>query len=318
MCFVWKHGSEALKKGELTTDEWKDIFRQVPKSAIITFTGGEPFVRKDLPELLKAACENHRVHLVSNGTMFRDSDIEECIDMAPRSMFGKGLISIGVSLEGPESVHDAMVKVPGSYRRTTETLKTLAELKKKKGLRFPLLDLKIVICRETMGSMVALYDLAEDLGLDIISYQQCSTQESSYGIDSASGDARYKAPSEVETIPREELINEMNALIARGEKGRTTLRFNPEMPVEYFAKRYENRFPLKDFTCSAAWSIMHIGPYGTVYPCFSLPMGSLRDQKLTDIWNGREYRDFRQAIRKSQIFPGCIGCCVMKMKGKSE
>ncbi len=317
MCFVWKRGSDSLQKGELTTAEWLSIFRQVPRYGIITFTGGEPLIRGDLPELLDAACSRHRVHLVSNGTLFKPEFAEHCIDLAPKSLFGKGLLSVGISLEGPAEVHDTMVRVPGSFQRTTDALRDLVRYKKKKNRKFPLVDLKIVICRETLESLGSLYELADEIGIDIISYQQCSTQESSYGIDDAPADAMSRMPPPVEEIEEDVLTREINNLKSLAEKGRTTLRFNPDMPVDYFLRRYKNRFPLKEFTCSAAWSIMHVGPYGTVYPCFSIPMGNLRAQTLMEAWNGKPYRDFRKKLKDATIFPGCVGCCVMKMKNRA-
>lgn len=315
MCFVWQRGQGEMAARELSTDEWKKVIDQIPRFAIVTFTGGEPLVRKDLTELLTYACRSHRVHLVSNGTMFDEELADLCVRLAPGNLFGKGLVSVGVSLEGPADVHDSMVKVPGSYARTTGTLSRLVEFKKKHNRKFPLLDLKIVICKETQGSLLDLYNLSDNLGLDIISYQQCSTQESSYGIDDAPDNAIGTPPPPVEVIPREELIPEMETLLQRAKTGKTTLRFNPDMELELFGDRYENRFPLEKFTCSAAWSVMHIGPYGTVFPCFSIPMGNLRDEKLMKIWNGPDYRKFRQQLRKAEIFPGCTGCCVMKKKG---
>jgi len=318
MCFVWKRGLNGLEKGELTTSEWLDIFRQIPRYSIITFTGGEPLIRKDIHELLDAACKKHRVHLVSNGTLMNSDFIKKCINSAPNSLLGKGLLSIGISLEGPAEVHDAMVQVPGSFERTTGAIRELIKLKHENNSKYPLIDLKIVICKDTHGSLVQLYELADEIGVDIISYQQCSTQESSYGIDDAPPDAINRVPPPVEEIDEENLTQEIHELIARAEKGQTTLRFNPEMPISYFTRRYQNRFPLKHFTCSAAWSIMHIGPYGTVYPCFSIPMGSLKTHSIKDIWNGEKYQTFRKKLKESSIFPGCIGCCVMKMKNQEN
>jgi len=312
MCFVWKRGTAELKKNELTTDEWNQIFSQIPRFAIITFTGGEPLVRQDLPELLDSACSNHRVHLVSNGTMLSDERIQQAVSLAPGNLFGKGLLSLGISLEGPSDVHDSMVGIPGAFEKTTTALKKLVELKRERNQAYPLLDLKIVICKENYTSLVKLYDLADELGLDIISFQQCSTQESSYGIDDANPDAMKTAPPQVDVINHSDLLNELNALTTRAASGKTTLRFNPDMPASLFGDRYENHFPLKQFTCSAAWSIMHVGPYGTVYPCFSVPMGSLKEQRLSKIWNGKPYREFRRQLKAARIFPGCIGCCVMK------
>lgn len=314
MCFVWKHGVDGLEKGELSTDEWLGIFKQIPASAIITFTGGEPLARADLPTLLEAACRRNRVHFVSNATLIQPDLIRRFIELAPAHLFGKGLLSVGISLEGMRDQHDAMVQIPGSFDKTTQALRELVAEKKRRGKKYPILDLKIVICQDTIDSLLDLYNLADDIGLDMISYQQCNTQESSYGIDDAPRDAGFKSPPPIDEIPRDKVTGTMNALVARAQTGRTELRFNPDMAVEYFADHYQNLFPLRDFTCSAAWSVMHIGPYGTVFPCFSIPMGNLRTESLRAIWNGKPYRSFRKKILKAGILPGCTGCCVMKLK----
>ena len=315
MCFVWKRGSKRQEREELTTSEWISIFDQTPRYAIITFTGGEPLVRQDFVQLLTHACRNRNgCIVVTNGTLLDDEMIELCMSLAPQKMSDRGLLSIGVSLEGPPGVHDAMVKIPGSYARTTGALKKIVELKRARHMKYPILDMKIVICKETLGSLIALYDLADSIGLDIISYQQCSTQESSYGISDPPPEAMYKAPPHVEMIGRETLMTELNALIKRSRSGKIALRFNPDMAPELFADRYQNVFPLKRFTCSAAWSVMHIGPNGTVYPCFSIAMGSLKQNRLMEIWNGKPYREFRQKLKRANIFAGCVGCCVMKKR----
>ncbi|MBN1357113.1 radical SAM protein [bacterium] len=314
MCFVWKRGTDNLRQNELTTVEWMEIFNQIPGFSIITFTGGEPLIRKDLPRLLQTACRTHRVHLVTNGTLFTDDLIEQAVDLAPSRLSGKGLLSVGISLEGSADIHNTMVGVPNAFQKTTEAIRRLAQTKRERRQKYPLLDLKIVICRENLHSLTELYDLADDLGMDIISYQQCSTQESSYGIDDADPEALKRLPPPVDTVDRTELTGVLTELKSKARKGRTALRFNPDMPFETFADRYENRFPLKDFTCYAAWSIMHVGPYGTVYPCFSLPMGNLKGERLGRIWNGDRYRAFRRRLKSSRIFPGCVGCCVMKKK----
>ncbi len=318
MCFVWKRGITGLDKRELSTLEWLGIIRQIPSFAIVTFTGGEPLIRPDIRELLAAASRSHRVHLVSNGTMFQPQMIEYCLSLAPRKIWDKGLLSLGISLEGPEAIHDAMVKIPGSFAKTIQALTDFATRKRQLGLKYPLLDIKIVICNETIGSLTELYEIADNIGADIISYQQCSTQESSYGIDDAPMDAMYTSPPPVDPIPEDVIKESIRKLVNRAAAGRTTLRFNPDMSADYFADRYQNRFPLDRFACSAAWSVMHIGPYGTVYPCFSIPMGNLREKSLMAIWNGPEYRAFRVKLQKHDIFKGCTGCCVMKPKASAK
>jgi radical SAM protein with 4Fe4S-binding SPASM domain len=69
---------------------------------------------------------------------------------------------------------------------------------------------------------------------------------------------------------------------------------------------------LKDFGCTAVWSVMHVGPHGDVFPCYSYNMGNVREMTVQQIWNGERYRDFRRELKAAGVFPGCVGCCVMK------
>ena len=82
---------------------------------VMLFSGGEPLVRKDLPELAKyATSKGMRAVISTNGTLIDR-------DMA-KTLKGVGLSYVGVSLDGGEDVHDGFRGVKGSYRRALEGL----------------------------------------------------------------------------------------------------------------------------------------------------------------------------------------------------
>ncbi|MBN2055921.1 radical SAM protein [bacterium] len=312
MCNVWRNQTASRAREELSTAEVQRVIEATPCYAIITFTGGEPFLRDDIRDLLEFACRRRRVHLVTNGTLCTAADGRRLPDLSPRRIYGKGLLSLGVSLEGPEAVHDAMVGVPGSYRRSISLISAVAHGKRG---RFPLVDVKVVMSRRTFPHLLDLYHAAAAAGADLVSFQIENTQVSAYGVEKGGERAHAHEPPPVEEVPAPEVTGMVRQL-REAETSRTRIRFNPDIPVEELVNRYKNVFRREAFYCDTPWTVMHIGPYGDVFPCYSYPMGNVRNADLARIWNGPPYRAFRQAVATAKIFPGCAGCCVMKWNGR--
>ncbi|MCK4896126.1 MAG: PqqD family peptide modification chaperone, partial [Candidatus Heimdallarchaeota archaeon] len=73
-CYV-EHKREII---ELNTDEWKQVLDNLWEIGIphVTFTGGEPTLRKDLPELVAYAEDLGIITgIISNGRMFKDKKL---------------------------------------------------------------------------------------------------------------------------------------------------------------------------------------------------------------------------------------------------
>ena len=96
---------------------------------VMLFSGGEPTIRKDMPELASyATSKGMRAVISTNGTL---------IDRAmARQLKEVGLSYVGVSLDGGEEVHDHFRGVKGAFRRALEGLDYCREEGIKVGLRF--------------------------------------------------------------------------------------------------------------------------------------------------------------------------------------
>ena len=96
---------------------------------VILFSGGEPTIRKDLPELASYATgKGMRAVISTNGTLIDRNMARVLKDV--------GLSYVGVSLDGGEEVHDHFRGVKGSFRRALEGLEYCREEGIKVGLRF--------------------------------------------------------------------------------------------------------------------------------------------------------------------------------------
>lgn len=104
---------------EMSVDEVKYILDKLfhdAKVPSVSFTGGEPTMLKELPELIKHAKGlGMRVNLISNGTLISKELAEELAD--------NGLSSAQLSLESHcAEAHDRMTGVKGSYKKTINAL----------------------------------------------------------------------------------------------------------------------------------------------------------------------------------------------------
>ncbi|HJZ13082.1 MAG TPA: radical SAM protein [Acidobacteriota bacterium] len=297
----------------LTLQEIQSIVDQLPRYSLVTITGGEPTARWDFMDIMRYICRKHKGHFVTNGTVLNDAKLAEVISMGAPNLLASGMMSVGVSIEGPEELHDHIARIKGAWKKTVHAIYQLAEEKRKQKKKFPIIDIKVVITDENINHLVDIYKLSEDAGVDLVSYQVVNNQASSYGIE-GEGDSRahLKVPAPVRPIDAHALREACRELQRLSDRASVTkVRFNPIMPIDDIVDHYQNTPDLEHFTCRVVWSTMHIGPYGDVFPCYSYNMGNVRKNTLMQIWNGDKYKQFRKQLQKAGIFRGCIGCCMI-------
>jgi 12,18-didecarboxysiroheme deacetylase len=115
---------------------------------VILFSGGEPLMRPDLPELAGYAVEKGmRAVISTNGTLITK-------DKA-RALKSIGLSYVGVSLDGMEAVNDRFRGKKGAFRDAMSGIKNCRDIGLKVGLRF-------TINRMNMNEIPFIFDLLED------------------------------------------------------------------------------------------------------------------------------------------------------------
>jgi len=115
----------------ISTDQAKTMIDDLAQfgAPVMLFSGGEPLVRKDMPELAKyAVSKGMRAVISTNGTLITREKAKILKEV--------GLSYVGVSLDGGEDIHDAFRGVKGSYKKALEGLNYCREEGIKVGLRF--------------------------------------------------------------------------------------------------------------------------------------------------------------------------------------
>lgn len=307
MCYqdkLYKKGEE-----ELTTQEWIDVIKQLPRFCLITLIGGESMVRPDFKKIAQVALSSHPCNLVTNGVLLAPDMINFLVD--------KRLFLLGLSLDGVDSIHDQMRGVSGTYKRVIENIKELQDQKKQKGKKFPLLDVKTVVTKTNLENLWDLFKVTQELRADFFTISLPKVSEDQFNPKLKEKINEF-APFDFSLLdeihfPRlKKILKKISSTASK-----TKIRFYPQFSsIEKLDRSlYNLELINKNFLpCRQPWSGAQVGATGFVYPCLSLNLGSVRKESFGKIWNGREFRNFRKALKKSKLFPSCLGCCYLKQR----
>ena len=127
----YAHAKNTHFDNELSTEQGKELINDLADfgSPVMLFSGGEPLVRKDLPQLAAYAVEKGmRAVISTNGTLITPP-------MA-RTLKEIGLSYVGISLDGMEEINDRFRGVNGAFKSALEGIKNSQDAGIKVGLRF--------------------------------------------------------------------------------------------------------------------------------------------------------------------------------------
>lgn len=145
----YSHSLNREYTGELSTEEGMALIEDLARfgSPVILFSGGEPLLRKDLPDLARLATDRGmRAVISTNGTLITR-------DMA-RNLKKIGLSYVGVSLDGMEETNDRFRGVEGAFHAALQGIRNCREAGIKVGLRF-------TINRRNAQDVAGIFDLLE-------------------------------------------------------------------------------------------------------------------------------------------------------------
>ncbi len=306
--------SEEQRTGELTTEEWKYVIDQTGRISFITFTGGEPLIRPDFLELLAYSSRKSRTHYISNATMLTESAAIASVTCAPRRLGGRGLNFIGVSLEGPGEIHDAIRQQPGAFDRSSQGIQTLNEVRRKAKKACPLVHITTVIQQSNVAILHHLPEIVKSIGGDVLNLV---TESRMHDLPDL-GERPYGAWKQEDVswprISRKDLEQAFVKTDESAQKYGVEVRW-PRMPREELLLYYDGNIDVQQYTCRSPWNTLIIGRTGDAFPCWLKKVGNIREQSLQELWNSKQTRGFRQAC-KNGLFPVCPGCCFIEYANK--
>lgn len=252
MCNIWKRQDFT---GEFKPEDLNNLPADLRD---INLTGGEPFLRPDLPEIVKVAnrrCPKAKIVISSNGfaSELIAAQMEKILAIKPD-------IGVAISLDGAGEAHDRIRGIDGGFDKVRVTLDKLKRLGvKNMRLAFTQGDYNI-------GELDKVYKLAEELGLEL-SLAMVHSGENYFGKENVIGE-------------KQKIINEFDRLIKKELSG-----FRPK----HWARAYftfglihllkTGKRLLPDYS---GRHNLFIDPFGRIYPCdvADEPIGELKGWRL--------------------------------------
>ncbi|MGE5138813.1 MAG: radical SAM/SPASM domain-containing protein [Rudaea sp.] len=286
-CDVWRKPND-----DLTLEEWTKVFEKIGRGPIyMTFTGGEPFLRRDLPDMVLAAyrhCRPEYITIPTNGIL--TPRILEGVDRICREASGSQ-IGINLSLDGIGAEHDDIRLVPGNWDRAMHTWQGLQALQKRH--RNLVLSIHTVISKFNIKRFREIYDGLQPLRPDsyITEVAEERVELDTVGLDIT--------PLAKDYAPIADFLSARAHEAPAGGMARVTQSFRSR--YYQLAKRTlsEQR---QVIPCFAGWASGHIAPNGDVWSCCirAEPAGNLRetDYDLRPIWFEKSgtLRNLRRSI----------------------
>lgn len=274
---------------ELNTEQWKEVIDRVHDIGvfIVTFTGGEPTLREDLPELLLYAQKKGIVTgLITNGRRLKDKKYVEQLEKA-------GLDFVQITLESHKAqIHDLMTGAKGSWKETVAGIKNAVK-------SHIYTTTNTTLSKHNAADFLETIDFLKGLGV------------AAFGCNSLIYSGKAQEVSEEFVLP----IESLNALLPkiRDKAHELRLKFMWYTPTQYC--RFDPiKLGLGVKSCTAANINMCIGPNGDVYPCQSYfeSLGNILKDSWKKIWN----HPLAVKIRNREyVEPKCKECPQLQICG---
>jgi pyrroloquinoline quinone biosynthesis protein E len=289
-------------RNELGTDDWVRVFGEAARLGVLqlALTGGEPMLRRDLPQLCAAARDAGLYSsLITAGTLLNEERAHE--------LRRAGLDHVQISIQSPDP--DDNDRIAGN--RSFE--KKIAAARLVKELDFPL-TINCVLHRQNLDQIEDVLELALALGAQRL--ELANTQY--YG---------WAVPNQEALMPTRDQLERAEQEVIRFRE-----RVGPRIEILWVLPDYYEDLPKP---CMGGWaqSAIVIAPNGDALPCQAastipdLPLDNVREHSLQWIWTDAEaFERFRGTEwmqepcrscplgRQEQDFGGCR-CQAMRLTG---
>lgn len=286
MCDIWKNPT--IEQKEIKPAE----LEMLPNVKFVNITGGEPFVRKDIEDIISVMFTKAPRVVISTSGWYEDKIIE----------LAKKFPNIGIriSLEGMAETNDYLRGRQGGFEKGLRTLKNLQSM----GLTD--IGFGITVSNHNSSDMLNLYELAKGLKMEFAT--------------AAFHNSYYFHKNDNVITNKSEVTENFEKLIA--------LQLKENSPKAWFRAFFNNGLinyiegGRRQLPCEAGMVNFFVDPYGEVYPCNGLEskywkesMGNIRQTTVfKDIWESEQAEKVRDMVRTCPKNCWMVGTAAPVMK----
>lgn len=287
MCGVVK----ILKGRELSTEIVKNALDEIYRwdwGSTVVFTGGEPFLRKDIFDLIAcSAGKGIKTEIVSNGSLIDK-------EMAQR-IISSGLSNIAISLDGARQFTHDFVREKGSFSKAISAIELLVKEKRARG-KGPQISIWTTIMKENAAELFDIVFLARDLGIDCLVYHPVVVAQDD--MQNTSPDAPFWIRGDNLNILKEQI----DKITEYKEKhGLVVFLHNPYLWIEHF----KGSLGKKEWKCNP-FVFMNVGPDGEMRSCGD-SFGNIKTMSIEESLRTQEANKARELMKSCQ--KPCLQTC---------
>ena len=289
-CNVWKK-----RVDDLSLDEYARIFTRLGSSLYwVTFSGGEPFLRPDLIDIVTACYDRCRPAIITIPTngLLRKRVVDGVARLSRHARDSK--IVINFSLDGIGARHDELRGVRGNYRTMRDTYREL------RSAAHPNVTVGIhaVVSQFNVGEIPALREHARtEFAPDSFITE---VAEERHELDTIGLDIT-PTPEAYGTVVHD-LVADIDATPTTG-----VAALVQALRREYYQLAHRTLAERRQvLPCYAGLASAHVAPNGDVWTCCTRaePMGNLRAEKFDfmKVWRSARGDELRTSIRRGECF----------------
>ena len=248
-----------------------DTIRKLPEMYFTNITGGEPFIREDLKDIVRELYKKSDRIVISTNGFFTDRIVDLCKEFPQ--------VGIRISIEGLEQTNNEIRGLEDGFNRGYTTLKTLVDM----GMRD--VGFGMTVQDKNAPDLVALYNIADEMGME---FATASLHNSFYFVESNNiiHDRLMVAGH------FEDLVNRL--LSSNSPKKWFRAYFNHGLINYIFSQK-------RLLPCDMSFDTFFIDPYGDVMPCNGTKekevMGNLNEQTWDELWSSEAAEMVRGKVR---------------------
>jgi len=293
-CYLGGTGRLNGTRAELKGPEIKAFMRRFPPGTKFYFSGGEPFLRKDIFEILSfAAARGFDWGVNTNGLALDPAGIKRLMNLRPAYLI--------FSLHGPEAAHDRLLGVKGAHKKMLANLRLAAESK----LPGTELITNCVINAANAALLPAVYLDAARAGADRAVFEQLQFVKKSEAFRAGLSPAEVITPA-VESYSLD--TSALSASIKKIKALRGAFKTHFELRPDFTAaqlERYYNGFMKPSGKCPGLLSTINVEPDGAIRTCVlcAAPAGGVKD------FDRAAMLKVKRSLVKGGLPQACARCC---------
>ena len=297
-CFNWKKIQNPGLSNDLTIEEIQRISKNFGRIKYLTYSGGEPSLRKDIVDVTQVFYKNNHLEIlnfITNGfaTELLVSSVKGILRFCPDLY-----LTVSFSLDGIESQHDEIRNTPGGFKRLLASINEVKKLQK----YYPNLKISVATVYSSFNkdNIFEIIDyvtkkLKVQMGLTYVRGNTFDKNAKEINLDTYAKASEMVRKINTENLKKTDILRAIDSLCAK--------------LITKTIRQKKAQIP-----CLVGSKLIEIGNDGTIFPCEMLDVdfGSIRDYdyNVKNILKTKKVNDFLRNLKEGTCF--CTWECAIK------